>query len=590
MIIKLNRIREFRNSMTSQNFDLNSWQVEKIAVIGPGIVGMPMAALLAQTRIHQASDKPSKVVVIQRDSPTSGWKVDAINSGQSPIGGIEPGLSDIVKETVTKGILSASHDYRELRDADVILICVQTDKKGFAPDYGPLYKALDGIAQELQKKPVNKKPLLIFESTLAPSSMVTVIKDHFARCGLIEGKDIFLGNSPNRVMPGYLIERIKKSDKIIGGLHPITPELIKSLYANIVEEGTLHTTNSITAEIVKTLENTYRDVRIAFAAEIARYCDFYDIDFYKLRDEVNERLHWSDTASKDLDSVPMGALLIPTIGVGGHCLPKDGILLLWRKIETGKDLTGSLILEARRINDESPSKVVHFIEDKFGDLEGKHISLLGVAYKANSEDTRNSPTLEMARLLLKKCCRVTLHDPFVRPNDQNLIRYDYQEIFTSDMKRALEKAEIIILCAAHKIYADEMNKIINSSYKLTGLFDGCNLIDSGVFEKADFAFAGIAKGKYKPREEFIDFVQKSFLTVEIGFANEIKNFIDFVNKRFAPDEFNRVDYHEVQRIAGTCITGCRIVDPGPLMHAPSYNGFTPRLVTCAETISSWQNE
>lgn len=572
--------------MKSLRINLNSCRVAKIAVVGAGIVGVPMAALLAQARICQGTEKPAQVIIIQRNSPTSGWKVEAINSGQSPIGGIEPGLSVIVEETVANGILRASHDYAELRDADVILICVQTDKKGFAPDYRPLYEAMDNIVQELQKKPVNKKPLIIFESTLAPSSMVTVIKDHFARYGLIDGKDILLGNSPNRVMPGHLIERIKNSDKIIGGLHPLTPELIKSLYANIVDEGTLHTTNSITAEIVKTLENAYRDVRIAFTAEIARYCDFNDIDFYKVRDEVNERLTWSDTASKNPDSVPVGALLIPTIGVGGHCLPKDGILLLWRKIETGKDLKGSLILEARSINDESPSKVVHLVEDKFGDLVGKHVSLLGVAYRANSEDTRNSPTLEMARLLLQKGCRVTLHDPFVRPNDQNLIRYDFQEFFTCNMKRALEKAEIVILCAAHHIYTDEMNNIINSSDKLKGLFDGCNLIDSGSLGKAAFAFAGIGKGKYSPRKKFIEFVHKGFLTVEKGFANEIQTLIDFVNEQFAPDEFNRVDYHEIQRIAGTCITGCRIVDPGPLAHVPPYNGFTPRLVTCAESIST----
>ena len=129
------------------------WHVEKIAVVGPGIVGMPMAAMLANARIREDGDHPAKVLVVQRNSPTSGWKVEAINRGESPIGGIEPGLDDMVRETVGAGILSATHDYSQLRDADVVLVCVQTDKDGLEPDYGPLMGALTAIAEELRHKP-----------------------------------------------------------------------------------------------------------------------------------------------------------------------------------------------------------------------------------------------------------------------------------------------------------------------------------------------------------------------------------------------------------------------------------------------------
>jgi UDP-N-acetyl-D-mannosaminuronate dehydrogenase len=198
---------------TMSNAD--SWCVNKIAVVGPGIVGMPMAALLAHSRICQGSDKPAQVVVIQRNSKNSGWKVGAINEGRSPIGGIEPDLDKIVRESVAAGTLRASHDYEEVGDADVILICVQTDKKGLEPDYGPLFEALGNIANALQNKPADKVPLIIVESTLAPSTVATVIKDHFAGCGLQEGRDILLGNSPNRVMPGRLVERVAISDKIV---------------------------------------------------------------------------------------------------------------------------------------------------------------------------------------------------------------------------------------------------------------------------------------------------------------------------------------------------------------------------------------
>ena len=111
----------------------------KIAVVGPGIVGMPMAALLAASSGSDGST-PSRVVVVQRRSPSSGWKVDAINAGRSPIGGVEPSLDRIVSETVAKGALSATHDYEAVSDADVVLVCVQTDKSGLAPDFGPSWR------------------------------------------------------------------------------------------------------------------------------------------------------------------------------------------------------------------------------------------------------------------------------------------------------------------------------------------------------------------------------------------------------------------------------------------------------------------
>lgn len=563
-------------------FNSDTWRVEKIAVVGAGIVGIPMAASLARARICQGSEKPAQVIVIQRNSPTSGWKVDAINSGKSPIGGKEPDLDNIIEETVSKGLLSASHDYSNIRDADIILVCVQTDKKGLSPDYGPMFEALTGIAEELQKKPVEKVPLIIFESTLAPSTMVTLIKEHFAKYGLLEGRDVLLGNSPNRVMPGRLVERVTDSDKIVGGLNPETPKLIQTLYSRIVTKGKLFLTNSLTAELVKTLENAYRDVRIAFTAEIVRYCDTHDIDFYHVRKEVNNRLSWEDRASEDPNAVPSGGLLIPTIGVGGHCLPKDGILLLWRQIGVCKDMSGSLILESRRINDESPLETIRFTEKHFGNLSGKSVALMGTAYRFNSEDTRNSPTLILAQKLLDKGCKVIMHDPYVKPDDQNLIKFGLQEYFTQNLDKALALAEFIIFCTSHNIYLDEIDRIISLSPKLKGVFDGCNLFSQFDFEGKPFNYAGIGKGNNSPPDEFLDFVYNGFRTIERGFANEVQDFINFANKKYANDDFNRIDFREIQRVAGTCVTGCYIADPGPVGAIPVYERFSPRLARCAK--------
>jgi len=560
----------------------DNWKVEKIAVIGPGIVGMPMAAMLAHAKIKIGSDSPAKVIVVQRNSPTSGWKVDAINSGKSVIGGIEPELDSIVSESVAEGLLSASYDYSELNDADVVLVCIQTDKDGMGPDYKPMFEGLKGVATALQKKPSDKIPLIIFESTLAPSSMCTLMKDLFAKYGLEEGRDILLGNSPNRVMPGRLVERVADSDKLIGGLSSLTTKLIEKLYAHIVTQGILYRTNSLTAEIVKTLENAYRDVRIAYAAEIVRYCDTNDIDFYQVRDRVNQRLAQEDAASTDPNAVPVGGLLISTIGVGGHCLPKDGILMLWRQLEDNTGSKNSLILQSRKINDGSPAETIRRIEENFGEISGKSIALMGTAYRFNSEDTRNSPTLPLAQLLLEKGGSVVMHDPYVKPDDQKLNQFSLQDHFTGDLKKAMGNAEIAVFCTAHQKYHEDLESMLQVAPQLKGIFDGCNLYKKSDLNGSQIEYAGIGRGTKTSSPEFIDFVHEGFRIMERGVANEVEAFVDFANEHYAKDNFNRVDFKEVQRIAGTCVTGCDIVDPGPIESIPEYKGFIPRLTKCAK--------
>lgn len=561
---------------------LKNWQLSKIGVIGPGIVGMPMAALLAQAQIKIGRSEPASVVVVQRNSSTSGWKVAAINSGRSTIGGIEPLLDEIVAQSVQNGLLRATYDYAELADADAILVCVQTDKRELAPDYGPLFEALNELIPALNRRPAGKIPLIIFESTLAPSSMNTVIQNFFAKAGLIEGRDILLGNSPNRVMPGRLVERVTTSDKIVAGMNPITPQLIQRLYSHIVTQGRLFPTNSLTAEVVKTLENAYRDVRIAFSSEVVRYCDQNNIDFYQVRDRVNQRLRQLDDASWNPSIVPSGGLLIPTIGVGGHCLPKDGILLWWRKLEQQPNTNLSLILTARAINDESPAETIKLAEQSFGPVAGKAVALLGAAYRFDSEDTRNSPSLVLARLLINKLCHVTIHDPFVKPSDQYLRQFGLQSHFTNDLDQALEKAELIIFCTAHRFYQDAKDRIIETAPILSGVVDGCNLFKPADFDGDSISYIGIGKGRQAPDNALVDLVYDSFRAVERGMANEVLALIQFLNDQYAQDDFNRIEFQEVQQLAGTCSTGCHIVDPGAIQKISSFDGFSSRLVACAQ--------
>ena len=554
------------------------WKVEKIAVIGPGIVGMPMAALLANARIKIGTNEPAKVCVVQRNSRNSGWKVEAINQGKSVIGGIEPRLNKITEECVKEGLLSASWDYDALSDADVILVSIQTDKDGFGPDYGPLFGGLTSLAEALQKKPANKVPLVCFESTLAPSSMATVIKEHFEKYGLIEGKDILLGNSPNRVMPGRLVERVTQSDKLVAGLHPETPRMIKEIYQHIVTDGTLHVTNSMTAEVTKTLENAYRDVRIAFSAEVVRYCDENNIDFYALRDEVNGKLAQEDAASDDPNAVPSGGILVPMIGVGGHCLPKDGILLWWRKYLTGEDTNNSEILHSRIINDDSPAKTIELFERDFEKIDGKNIAILGAAYRFNSEDTRNSPSLQFALQCLEKGCKVTIQDPYVKTDDQNLEKFGLTQYFTNSLDEALKGADYIVIGTAHKMYFEELEEILAKAPNLMGVLDASNTYKSTDITSKGIKYAGIGRGIEKPSSEFVDFVYESFRLMERGVGNEVQFLCNFLNDTYAQDEFNKVDFTEVQRLGASCSTGCEIADTGSIRSVPSYNGFKSELV------------
>jgi hypothetical protein len=234
------------------------------------------------------------------------------------------------------------------------------------------------------------------------------------------------------------------------------------------------------------------------------------------------------------------------------------------------------------VNDGSPAEAIRLAENAFGILSGRTVALLGTAYRFNSEDTRNSPTLPLAKLLLDKGCNVIMHDPYVKPEDQKLAQFKLQNYFTRDFEKALRNAEVAIFCTAHRPYFQDREALLKSAPNLQGVFDGCNLFKCSDFN-GNIGYSGIGKGSGSPDPTFIEFVHDGFRIMERGIANEVAAFVDFANERFVEDDFNRVDFKEVQRIAATCVTGCEIVNPGPIHEIPEYKGFTPRLVRCAKT-------
>ncbi len=320
-------------------------------------------------------------------------------------------------------------------------------------------------------------------------------------------------------------------------------------------------------------------MRIAFAAEVARYCDAHDIDFYGLRDRVNEQLQQTDRSSNNPQAVPSGGLLIPTVGVGGHCLPKDGILLWWRALEAELATDRSLILAAREVNDSSPAATLTMIDEVSRDSADGKVALLGLAYRFDSEDTRNSPTIALARLLLAAGRDIVIHDPYVNPTDQNLVAAELTSYFTRDFRRALDKAAVLVFCTGHSIYGEEMERLLASSQDLVAVVDACNLVPRSPVEDRGLRYRGIGRGSRQASEKLVSEVVRLFRMVETGVANEVSELIDFYNRRFTEDSFSAAEFSVVRRLAATCVTGCQLGQPGAVTDGSSV--IPSRLVAAA---------
>jgi len=339
---------------------------------------------------------------------------------------------------------------------------VQTPFGDKKPEYSALESALEEIGKYLQKD-----QLVIIESTIAPGTMNKIVKPILERkSGLKAGKDFMLGNCPERVMPGKLLCNIENLDRVVGGIDEKTREKMIELYSHIVK-GDLYPTNCLTAEVVKTAENAYRDVQIAFANELALLCERLGIDAYEVRELVNK--------------CPYRDVHIPGAGVGGHCIPKDSLLLNYG----AGDFEAKLMLLARKINDDMPYHVVELVKKVLGNVKGKKIAVLGLAYLANSNDTRNTPALPVIKELEKLGADVIVHDPYVK---------SYEKItLTNHLNDALKDADCIVIVTSHDQYHEIDLEKIKKLMRTPCIVDGRNVFSKEKAEKVGFRFAGVGK-------------------------------------------------------------------------------------------------
>ncbi|MBN1882012.1 MAG: nucleotide sugar dehydrogenase [Deltaproteobacteria bacterium] len=438
-----------------------------IAVIGMGYVGIPCAALLADVDGYT-------VTGVEKGSPVSEWKINTLNAGKSPIEGDEPGLDELIKRIVKNGSFRATDDYSVLKDMDIILIAVQTPTDGseHQPKYYSLKEACRGIGENMKKG-----VLVITESTVAPGTTEHVIRPILERrSGLTAGEDFSLAYSYERLMPGKLIEYIQDLPRIVGGIDDESERRAKEMYSNIVR-ASIHTTDVLTAETSKTIENAYRDVNIAFANEMALICESLGIDVYEVQRLINTRKE--------------RLMHLPGAGVGGHCLPKDTWLLLYGLKTYGRRPIETHFVElARTINESMPHHLVDLATECFRNAGLEYpdvkVVVLGAAYLENSDDTRNTPTSQVVSRLSAYGADVIVHDPFVRelPGTE----------LTRDLQAAAHNADALLLVTKHREYLTMDLKKLAGSMRNRILVDGRDAIDPNAARDAGFVYRGIGKG------------------------------------------------------------------------------------------------
>ena len=453
-----------------------------MTVFGMGYVGIPAAALFADTGEFQ-------VTGVQRRSKRSGWKIDCLNQGKNPIKGDEPGLAELIQRVVEKGAFKVTDDPTACSDSDVILIDVQTPVE--KDNHAPLYESLKAVSATIARN-MKKGALVVIESTVAPGTTDYVVKPILEEgSGMKAGEGFYLAFSYERVMVGRLIHNIQRLPRIVGGTDVHSTEMAMELCSHIVE-AELYATTALTAEIAKVAENTYRDVNIAFANEVAMVCESLGVDAYEVRRLVNTLPNIPTVGGKkDEMGNPVRNMHIPGAGVGGHCLPKDPWLM-----KHGLDTYGrfkfdpKVIVGSRYINDAMPAHMKALLEkglDMAGrDLSDSKIAILGLAFMRDSDDTRNSPTFDLVGLLKGKVKELVVHDPYVE---------DYEDAaLTDDMDAALSGADAAVIMNNHSMYKEiELDKV-KGLMRTPVVIDGRDIFDKEDALARGIIYIGLGKG------------------------------------------------------------------------------------------------
>ena len=386
-------------------------------VVGLGYVGLPLAVEKAKAGF--------KTIGFDVQST----KVDMVNSGKNYIGDV---VDSDLAELVKAGKLTATTDFSFVKDVDFIAICVPTPLDAHQqPDISYVKSSAEAIAKHL-----TKDTIVVLESTTYPGTTEGLLKPILEDgSGLKCGEDFFLGFSPERVDPGNLIYKTKNTPKVVGGIGKDATEVIADVYRHILQSDIHEVSSPAVAEMEKILENTYRNVNIGLVNELTMLCHKMGISMWEVVDAAKTK--------------PYGfQAFYPGPGLGGHCIPLDPYYLSWKAREYG--FHTSMIEASGMINDRMPEYTVlraGEILNRFGkSIKNAKVLILGVAYKQDIDDYRESPALNVIEEFNKRGANVTFYDPWVAS-------YKFKgEVHTGEKeltKELLENADIVVVTTAH---------------------------------------------------------------------------------------------------------------------------------------------
>jgi UDP-N-acetyl-D-mannosaminuronic acid dehydrogenase len=403
----------------------NCTEDETITVVGLGYIGLPTATLFASVgyKVHGFDINEKILEGLKQKNPHIHFH--------------EPDMRGLLYDVLEKGDLVA---VTEVGPSDVFIICVPTPAieadGGKKADLSYVEAASRTVAKVL--KPGN---LVIVESTVPPGTTEEAGRIIASETGLLPHEDFDLAHCPERVFPGKILYELRTNDRVVGAANKKASERTRALYSRIVTQGHIHETDILTAELCKLVENTYRDVNIAFANELSMICKDLDIDVRRLIDLANRH--------------PRVNILNPGPGVGGHCIAVDP----WFIVEKFPE-KADLIRTARTVNDKKPEwaaeQVKKDIQDRFGD-KTITIGILGLAYKADIDDTRESPGLVIAGNLKKAGHKVIACEP--NRDEQNI-----EGCPNMHLEDVLKKSDYVVITTGHRQFRESLDSICRKPF------------------------------------------------------------------------------------------------------------------------------
>jgi UDP-N-acetyl-D-mannosaminuronic acid dehydrogenase len=441
-------------SLTGEKMKFN-----KICILGLGYIGLPTASMFATQGLQVVGVDINPAII------------ETLRAGRLHIH--EPGLGEAVEAAVKSGNLTVSTTPEA---ADAFLIAVPTPfyEHDFGEYQGQSYKKADMraviAATEAILPHLRQGNLVVLESTSPPRTTVDLVVPILEKSGLKAGTDFFVAYSPERVLPGQILRELVENARVMGGITPESAQAGDDLYSVFVR-GEIHQTDATTAEMVKLMENTYRDVNIAIANEFSRLAGRFGVDVWE--------------AIRLASLHPRVKILSPGPGVGGHCISVDP----WFFVESAPDLS-KLILTARQVNDAQPEFVVELVKQALGpDLTGKKIAALGLAYKSDVDDLRESPATEVIHMLTKAGAAVKAFEPF-KP-EAGLPGVDA----ALTLEAALQDADAVLLLVKHTEFRQLSPESLKTLTPARVVIDAVNGWDGQNWADNGFRFFRLGVGK-----------------------------------------------------------------------------------------------